>query len=249
MENLQEATSVGNIDRLYSEIDKVKSSIVKAQNSLLDVADELTNLILFSSQIGGKVSQIVPAYLKPHIAMISKLAQTDLQEISEGQSQSSLTSLKDLLGSIPYRDLKPQDTSDVRNQISLQPNLANGPQTAIKENLSVEEFYANATQEFSKLKENESFLNFSNLKESEEIGSQYDDSYAKFFEKQEIVPAQIRQRLREKVDSEVFEQKSYNSLQERGPLDFSTLKAFGGSDGMPVTFGALNDSINMVDRT
>lgn len=248
MENLQEA-SVGNIDRLYGEIDKVKTSIVKAQNSLLDVADELTNLILFSNQIGGKVSQIVPSYLKPHIALMTKLAQTDLQEISEGQTQSSLSNLKELLGSIPYRDLKPQDTQDVRNSISLQPNLANGPQTAIKENLSVEEFYANATQEFSKLKENDNCFSFENLKREENIGSDYDDNYSKFFEKQEIVPAQIRQRLREKVDSEVFEQKSYNSLQEQGPLDFSNLKAFGGSDGMPVTFGALNDSINMVDRT
>jgi hypothetical protein len=251
MEKINEAAGVGNIDKLYSEIDKVKSTISKAQNALLDVADQLTDLILSANQIGGKVSQIVPSHLKPHISAITKMAETDLQEIAEGQSPSSLSNLKDVIGNIPYRDLKAQETSDVRSQISMQPNLAAGPQSAIQES-SLEEFYQNHLKEQAQNYEyNDTVFQFDKLKETDIFGMQYEEDMMSSLNMKMAKPIdvkQVRQRVRERVDQDVFEELG-EELQENTKLDFNNLRAFGGADGMPMSFGALNEGGRMVDNT
>jgi hypothetical protein len=248
MEKINEA-AVGNIDKLYSQIDKAVSSVSKAQNTLLDVADELTDLLLSANQIGGKVAQIIPSHLKPQIAAVTKMAETDLQSMIEGDGASSLKNLKDLLGNIPYRDLKPQDTTDVRSQISLQPNLAAGPQTAIHENL--EEFYQESLREQAeKYEYPESVLNFDKLKESDIFGMKYEEDMlerAKMKLAKPIDTKVLREKIRTRVDEDIFEDQE--ELEEQGPLDFNNLRAFGGSDGIPISFGALREGINMVDNT
>jgi hypothetical protein len=249
MENIKEA-AVGNIDKLYQEIDKVASSVSKAQNALLDVADELTDLLLAATQIGGKVAQIVPAHLKPHIASITKMAETDLQEMSDGQGPSSLRNLKDLIGNIPYRELKPQDTTDVRSQISLQPNLSAGPQSAIKEQ-NLEEFYQNSLKEQAEnYQYGDTILNFNKLLESDIFGVQYEEDMMERTKMKLAKPIDskvIREKIRTRVDQDMFE--DIDELQENQPLDFNSLRAFGGRDGMNLSFGALKEGINMVDGT
>jgi hypothetical protein len=37
-----------------------------------------------------------------------------------------------------------------------------------------------------------------------------------------------------------------NPLKESGPLDFSKLRAFGGSDGMPISFNTLTEGGHIV---
>jgi hypothetical protein len=250
MEKLNEA-GTANIDKLYDSIEKVIVTVNKAQNALLDVADELTDLMISSNQIGGKISQLVPSHLKPHIASITKMSDSDLQEIIDGQGPSSLKNLKELIGNIPYRDLKPQDTTDIRSQISMQPNLANGPQSAIQHE-SLEEFYKNSLREQAENYEyNDTILNFDKLKESEIFGNKYEEDMMYLSKMKIAKPIDskvIREKLRARVDQDIFEDIG-EELQENQKLDFNNLRAFGGSDGMPLSFSSLKEGINLVDNT
>jgi len=251
MEKINEA-AVGNIDKLYSEIDKIVSTVHKAQNSLLDVADELTDLVLSANQIGGKIAQIVPSHLMPHISLITKMAEKDLTDIAEGQTPSSLKNLKDLIGNIPYRDLKPQDTTDVRSKISMAPNLNAGPQSAIKEE-TLEEFYKNALKEqVENYKYNETVLDFDKLKESEIFGAQYDEDLMERVSMKLAKPIDtkvLREKIRTRVDQDIFEDNG-EELNEDTPLDFNHLpRGVGDAQGMPMSFGALREGLNMVDNT
>ncbi|MDR3063730.1 MAG: hypothetical protein LBU40_06295, partial [Methanobrevibacter sp.] len=236
---------------LYSQIDKITSTVSKAQNALLDVADELTDLILQANAIGGKVAQLVPSHLKPHIAAITKMADKDLQEINDGQGPSSLSNLKTLLGNIPYRDIRPQDTTDVRSQISMQPNLTAGPQSQISES-SLEEFYKNTLKEQAEnYQYNDTILSFDKLKESEIFGMKYEEDMlekTKMRMSEPIDTKTLREKIRTRVDQDIFEDTG-EELQENQRLDFNNIRAFGGSDGMPMSFGALREGINMVDAT
>jgi len=250
MEKLTEAGNTGNIDKLYDSIEKIISTVNKAQNALLDVADELTELILSANQIGGRVAQIVPSHLKPHIAQITKMAETDLQEMMEGGSPSSLKNLKELIGNIPYRDLKPQNTTDVRAQISLQPNLAAGPQSAIQES-NLEEYYQNTLKEQAQnYKYNDTILSFDKLKESDIFGMKYEEDMMSKVNMRLAKPIDtkvLREKVRTRIDQDIFEDTE--ELQENSRLDFNNLRAFGGSDGMNISFGALREGLNMVDNT
>lgn len=241
MEKLNEAGNTGNIDKLYDSIEKIISTVNKAQNALLDVADELTDLILSANQIGGKVAQIVPSHLKPHIAQITKMAETDLQEMMEGAGPSSLKNLKELIGNIPYRDLKPQNTTDVRAQISLQPNLAAGPQSAIQENL--EDYYQKTLKEQAEnYKYSDTMLSFDKLKESEIFGMKYEEDMMSKVNMRLAKPIDtkvLREKIRTRVDNDIFEETE--ELQENRKLDFSNLRAFGGSDGMNLSFDTIKN--------
>lgn len=133
---LQEATT-GNVDKLYLLLDKTKGVVDKAANALMDVADALDDILVESSNIGGKIEEIVPSHVQTLISKITNMADVELGEISEN-GQSSLEGLKQLIGSIPYRDLKPE-TKEERvakmagrpdiSQASMTPDLSNGPRS------------------------------------------------------------------------------------------------------------------------
>lgn len=130
---LQEATT-GNVDKLYLLLDKTKGVVDKAANALMDVADALDDILVESSNIGGKIEEIVPSHVQTLISKITNMADVELGEISEN-GQSSLESLKQLIGSIPYRDLKPETKEERvakmagRPDISTTPDLSNGPRS------------------------------------------------------------------------------------------------------------------------
>lgn len=130
---LQEATT-GNVDKLYLLLDKTKGIVDKAANALMDIADALDDILVESSNIGGKIEEIVPSHVQTLISKITNMADVELGEISEN-GQSSLESLKQLIGSIPYRDLKPETKEERvakmagRPDISTTPDLSNGPRS------------------------------------------------------------------------------------------------------------------------
>lgn len=130
---LQEATT-GNVDKLYLLLDKTKGVVDKAANALMDVADALDDILVESSNIGGKIEEIVPSHVQTLISKITNMADVELGEISEN-GQSSLESLKQLIGSIPYRDLKPETKEERvakmagRPDVSTTPDLSNGPRS------------------------------------------------------------------------------------------------------------------------
>ena len=122
---LQEATT-GNVDKLYLLLDKTKGIVDKAANALMDIADALDDILVESSNIGGKIEEIVPSHVQNLISKITNMADAELNEISETGS-SSLENLKQLIGSIPYRDLKPETKEERVAKIAGSPNVSTTP--------------------------------------------------------------------------------------------------------------------------
>lgn len=145
---LQEATT-GNVDKLYLLLDKTKGIVDKAANALMDVADALDDILVESSNIGGKIEEIVPGHVQTLISKITNMADVELGEISES-GQSSLESLKQLIGSIPYRELKPETKEERvakmagRPDVSTTPDLSNGPRSQA---IQHESLFANPEKE------------------------------------------------------------------------------------------------------
>ena len=247
--NLQEANSIGNIDKIYAQINKARTTINKAQNALLDVADELTDIILSANQIGGRVSVLIPSHLSPHIAAITRMADTDLQNILEGQGQSSLTALKNLLDVIPYRELKAQDTSDVRNQISLRPNFANGPQSAITEGYkNVEDFYKSVLMEQARNSYDDSSLNFDKLKESKVFGEVKDPNLVYTLMGSGIDKGIMQEQIRERINSDQHEATVLKeNTSSNGVLDFKNIVPMGDTPGMTLDFSSEGPAFNAVN--
>jgi hypothetical protein len=241
----------GNIDKLYSQIQKAASAIEKAQSAVLDAADEMDAILVESQAIGGKIAEIVPSHIKVHIAKLTEIADTQLGPIAKGDSQSSLDKLEELIGSIPYREIRPPTAQDRRQGISLQPNVSQGPQSAIQEQASLEEFYRRGLREEAEGYEyDDGSLSFDKLKESNIFGTKLEDDMMSSVNMKLAKPisvAQVRERTRVAADDVMFEDQE--ELEESGPLDFSRIRAFGGSDGIPMKFSALREGGTMVDNT
>jgi len=230
----------GNIDKLYSLFDKAKSSVTKAQNAILDIADVMDEILVESTAIGGKVNEIIPSHAKMHIANLTQLAEKTLGEIAEGEGQSSIKKLKELIENIPYRDLKPQSTEVRRQQISTQPNLTAGPQSQIAE--SLEDYYRD------NVGYSDNNFSFTKLTESKVYGQKLEEDMMAQMNMKQAAPVQqarqIREKVRTAVNDDFFEDQE--QLQESGPLDFSKIRAFGGADGMPLRFDTLTDTGHVV---
>lgn len=158
--------AVGNVDKLYGLFDKAKSAIEKAANAVLDVTDALDDILLEATAIGGKIEEIVPSHVESMITKLTQIADNDLNAIISGDGQSSLEGLKDLVGSIPYRDLKPETKEERISKISMRPNLSEGPQSAV---MSPDKNAANTPTQYQESTEHPEFLNFEALRESGEF--------------------------------------------------------------------------------
>lgn len=154
-ERLIEASQ--SVDTIYSAFDKCKSQIDKAINAVLDVADSLEDILVDATAVGGKIEEIVPSHVENLISQLTKIAEQDLQSMKEG-GQTSIESLKNLIGSIPYRDLKPETKEEKIAKINMRPNLAGGPKSAA------------LSQNNESVEENNKVLNFESLKESQYVG-------------------------------------------------------------------------------
>jgi len=240
MEKLNEGVG-GNIDKLFGLFDKAISAVNKAQSAILDIADVMDEILVESTAIGGKINQIIPSHAKMHIANLTNMAEKTLGEIADGDAQSSMKKLKELVENIPYRDLKPQSTEVRRQQISTQPNLSAGPQSQIAE--SLEDFYEDIKVNGYK----DSTFDFRKLTESDIYGQTLEEDMMVSLNMKQAKPIQVREardKIRAAVNDEFFEDKE--PLRESGPLDFSKIRAYGGADGMPVSFNALSDGIHII---
>ena len=123
--------AAGNVDKLYASFDKARSTIEKAVNAVLDIADVMEDILVEATAIGGKIEEIVPSHIESIIANVTQLAENQLQSLIDGNSQSSIESLKDMVGSIPYRDLKPETKEEKIAKISMRPNLSQGPRSSV----------------------------------------------------------------------------------------------------------------------
>jgi hypothetical protein len=241
------------VDKVDQQLNKAISAIQKAQSAVLDAADAMDAVMVDAVACGGKVAELVPSHLKMHIAKLTDIADTQLGGISEGDNQSSLNKLKDLIGNIPYRDLRQPSAEDRRAQMATQPNLTAGPQSQIKAQESLEEFYRDVLKEDARNYQYEDkVFSFNVLKESGMFGEVLDSDVMNQFQKKpgEVIAKVDRSKLQEKMrvsaEDAMFEDKDLDELQESGPLNFNNISAFGGSDGMPLKFDSLSDGGHIV---
>jgi hypothetical protein len=251
LKRLAEAGSAGGVDKLRSQIKKSISAIEKAQSAILDAADELDELMVQATAMGGFVAGTIPPHIKQHIAKLTEIADKQLGEVSTGESQSSLKKIEELINNTPLGKFDTGDAETRRQQISMQPNLTNGPQSQINE--SLEDVYRNFLKKQSEdVEYNENELKFDALKESEIFGHRYEEdmmSAVNMKLAKPIATKHITEQLRAAADDNIFEQFDENEHLTEGTLNFSNLRAFGGRDGIPIKFGDLRQGINMVDNT
>mgnify|MGYP001049816499 FL=1 len=252
--SLREASATGNVDRLFGQLERSMMAIEKVQSSLMDAADILDEILIEAIAIGGKIAEIVPSHIQLHIAELTKIADQNLNPMIEG-GQSSLKSLQDLIGSIPYRDIRPLSAEERRQSLTAAPDLSNGPQSHItgaqsqeSSQESLEDYYKNVlTDEAKQVGKNDTELNFESIKESQVFGMKYEEDMMSSMNMKLAKPIDvkpIREKLRAAVEDEMLE--DVNPLKESGPLDFSKLRAFGGSDGMPISFNTLTEGGHIV---
>lgn len=235
---LEEAN--GSVDKLYSTFDRAIASVEKSISAVLDTCDILDDIMLESIALGGKIAEIIPSNIKSLMGTLTQIANNDLKGTIEG-GQTSLKSLKDVVGNMPYRDIQPQTKAERREELMTQPNLSAGPQSQIVHE-SLEDFYKDSLMEQARGNHyTESSLNFSKLTESEILGQGDMES---FFTKGEIVSLvkpdvnkiteAMRKPLVEKTESLM---ESYTG----DTLKFSQLTSVGGFDGLPTDFSTLKE--------
>lgn len=248
--SLREAGATGNVDRLFGQLERSMMAIEKVQSSLMDAADILDEILIESMAIGGKIAEIIPSHIQLHIAELTKIADQQMNPMIEG-GQSSLKSLQDLIGSIPYREIRPMSAEERRQSLTTAPDLSNGPQSQIagtQSQESLEDYYKNVlTDEAKQVGQNDTGLNFESIQESQVFGMKYEEDMMgsmnmKLAKPIDVKP--IREKLRAAVEDEMLE--DVNPLKESGPLDFSNLRAFGGGDGMPISFSTLTEGGHIV---
>jgi len=249
MNRLREAAAQGNIDRLYAQFEKAVDAVEKAQNAVLDACDTLDAILVEATAIGGKVAQIVPQHIKNNIRKLTDIAEQNLGNIVDGD-QSSLSQLQDMVGNIPYRELRQPSAADRREQISMQPNLAAGPQSQISESSLEDAYETMQAHLYEKARRNmdPNNFDFEDLRESELYGNNLDpESMALFNRTGGVIPRQertkLQQQYRERINDDFFQdsqevqhlQEDYDPNTYRGPrMDFSKMRAFGDKDGQPL---------------
>ena len=228
----------GSVDKLYSTFDRAIDSVEKVISAILDSCDIMDDIMLESIALGGKIAEIIPSNVKTLMNTMANIANGELKNVIEG-GQSSLKSLKDVVGNMPYRDIQPQTKSERREEIMAQPNLMDGPQSQIVHE-SLEDFYKGSLMAQAKGNHyTESSLNFDKLTESEILGQGDMES---FFTRGEIVSLV-------KPDVNKITEAMRKPLEERSAslvenytgdtLKFSQLTSIGGFDGLPTDFSTL----------
>jgi hypothetical protein len=140
MAQLREAGAGGGVDKLRAAIKKAQSSIEKAQSAVLDAADELDELLVQSTAMGGFVATTLPSHVKMHIATLTGIAEKELGDITNGDNQSSLKKIEELINNTPLGKFDSGDAESRRQQISMQPNLTQGPQSSISQKRESEDW-------------------------------------------------------------------------------------------------------------
>jgi hypothetical protein len=251
MAQLREAGAGGGVDKLRGQIKKSISAIEKAQSAILDAADELDDLLVQATAMGGFVANTIPSHIKMHIAKLTEIADKQLGEVSTGENQSSLKKIEELINNTPLGKFDSGDAETRRQQIAMQPNLTNGPQSQIAE--SLEDVYRNfLNKQATSVEYDANELRFDSLKESQLFGQKYEEDLMSALNMKMAKPIaskKITERLRVAADDNIFEQFDNNEHLTEGKLDFNNIRAFGGTDGIPLKFNNLSEGGNMVDKT
>jgi len=258
--NLREKYDISDLNSFKSSISKIETSVSKAIDAVKKVDAELSALL--GEEGTQKISNInqetlkIPNNLSNFSTEFSNIIQK-LNNMIDPNNGSSMSKTAELINTLPVGSFDKKSPGEVKkdldNRVNLNVNYSDGPQSAIgsvKEQ-TLEDFYRNVLQEEVNTYEyDDNTLSFNSLRENNIFGVQYDGDMMAQFSKNvaKPVPQQertvIREQMRAAADDEMFEDTEH--LTEGTKLDFSRMKAFGGSDGMPLKFDALGGGGHIV---
>lgn len=145
-----------SVDKLTADISKAKASLESAMDAVTKAASVMYDIVVDATAIGGKVKEMVPSHIEKSISQLTDIVKNQMAAILDGNDQSSLKSIDDLVGSMPNRDLRPMSNEEEVEKISMKPNLANGPQSSVLNgggNNNLEESYEEAQLDMRTLRE------------------------------------------------------------------------------------------------
>ena len=217
-----------------SNIDKLRTLIQKACDQLLTAADTMDSIIVEATGIGGKVSQIIPPHVQFQIDKITAIV--------DGDNQSALLKLDELIINMPYKDIAPQQPSDRRearkSNVDLTPNTSEGPQSTMKE--SVLSLYKKEPRYGAK------GLRWDSLNESDDFRRSGDDMGLSRWTDSPLDRKMIRQKIRETIeddDMEGLEDHLQESMDGKGHFDWRSMKSLSGSlDSNNISFSSLKEA-------
>jgi hypothetical protein len=216
-----------------SNVDKLLGLISKAQDTLLDAADILDQILIESAAVGGQIAQIIPPHIQSNIDKITALV--------DSQEQSSLSKLDDLISNMPIRSIKsasPSERREARKQaVDVNPNTSGGPQSAMQESWRS---MARDEPDYPA-----SALNFNTLRESELFNHDEEEPLIEVTRAKPIDTFAYKQRIRETINNDANEEEDDESEALRESLDSFDLSKMvgipGSVDGLP-SFGSLTGS-------
>jgi len=246
----------GEVQKIESQAEKVENMIKKAQAAILTAGAEMTIL----QSLVNKMTDIPDIQrnegnMRSHVQSLNNMANTELKNLIDGQG--GIKHLLDTTGNLPRMQTKEMDPRKLQQDIIGAPNVAQGPQSQIAASYekemrqsggSLEDYYRNILREESEQEYNGNNLNFNALRESSFLGQQLEGDMLNTLKMKIAEPIQSKKilpKLREAANDAMFEDTDMEKLSE-GVLDFSNLRAFGGSDGMPLKFNSLSSGGHIV---
>lgn len=160
-------------DKLQADITKAQTELERAMDAVTKAASVMYDIIVDATAIGGKVKEVVPSHVEQNISKLTDIVKNQMAGILDGDSQSSLKALDELVGNMPSREFRQKSNEEEIEEISLKPNLANGPQSSVLNNNNNNNSSGDNLAEALLGKQNN--LDMSHLREA--LGDAYDDIY------------------------------------------------------------------------
>lgn len=142
-------------DKLQADITKAQTELERAMDAVTKAASVMYDIIVDATAIGGKIKEVVPAHVEQNISKLTDIVKNQMAGMLDGQ-QGSLKALDELIGNMPSREFRQKSNEEEIAEISMKPNLANGPQSSVLgggQNLAEAAFGRMNTLDMSRLKE------------------------------------------------------------------------------------------------
>lgn len=160
-------------DKLQADITKAQTELERAMDAVTKAASVMYDIIVDATAIGGKVKEVVPSHVEQNISKLTDIVKNQMAGMLDGDSQSSLKALDELVGNMPSREFRQKSNEEEIEEISLKPNLANGPQSSVLNNNNNNSGGGDNLAEALLGKQNN--LDMSHLREA--LGDAYDGIY------------------------------------------------------------------------
>lgn len=124
-----------SVDKIIADIGKAQDSVDKSIESLEALAASMVLVSNDAVETGGRIKDVIPSNVEVSVKQVLNLIKS-LQDIKEGQAQTSLKNLENLVLNMPVRDVLPKEPEDQVDEILMKPDLSDGPKSAVLANES-----------------------------------------------------------------------------------------------------------------